>query len=88
MKRRSDTAPVPSPQPRRRFGAAFLEALHESRRRQAAREIEKYSYLVDEAKANEMWRAIARSRGSATPERRSSGPIDARTQTVRVFVSQ
>jgi hypothetical protein len=41
--------------PRWGFGATFLEALHESRRRQAAREIGAYRHLIDQAKADEMW---------------------------------
>jgi hypothetical protein len=87
MKHRSDIAP----QERRGFVAAFFNALHESRRRQAAREIEKYRYLIDEAKAKEMWHAIARAHAAPSPacaEHRSSGQIDAWTQTARVFVSQ
>jgi hypothetical protein len=85
MKYRSDIAP----QARRGFFAAFLDALHESRRRQAAREIEKYRYLIDEAKAKEMWRAIERAHAESSPaERRLSGQTDAWTQTARVFVSQ
>ena len=87
MKHRSDIAP----QGRRGFFAAFLDALHESRRRQAARELEKYRYLIDEAKAKETWRAIARAHAQPSPacaEHRSSGQTDAWTQTARVFVSQ
>jgi len=80
-----------SPQARRGFAAALLDALHESRRRQAAREIEKYRYLIDEAKTNEMWRSIGRPHAKSTPacgEHRSSRQMDAWTQTARVFVSQ
>jgi hypothetical protein len=41
--------------PRWGFGASLLDALHETRRRQAAREIHNHRYLVDQAKADEMW---------------------------------
>jgi hypothetical protein len=40
------------------FGATFLEALHESRRRQAAREIHEHRHLINEAKGNRTLRAI------------------------------
>ena len=39
---------------RQSFGATFLDALHESRRRQAAREIDYYRDLLDETKVNEV----------------------------------
>src|ERR1043166_1316785 len=53
MKRHPDVSPVPFP--RWRFGAALLGALHETRRRQAARELHNYRYLIDRAKTDEMW---------------------------------
>jgi hypothetical protein len=37
----------------------FLEALHASRQRQAAREIDRYRHLIDTANAAEVWRSIA-----------------------------
>jgi hypothetical protein len=93
MTHRADIAPLPSPQARRGFGAALLDALHQTRRRQAAREIERYRYLINEAKAGEMWRAIARSHATPTPACAEHRPspvmqMDAWTQTARVFVSQ
>src|SRR5262249_2450978 len=69
MKHRSDIAP----QGRRGFFAAFLDALHESRRRQAAREIEKYRYLIDEAKA-EGARHPPRAPQRAPPPRARAAP--------------
>jgi len=98
MKHRSDTTRVPSPQARRSFVANLLDALHASRCREAAREIEKYRYLIDEPKAAEMRRAIARSHakqarlearvGRGNPGPCAEQPTDAWTQTARVFVSQ
>jgi hypothetical protein len=41
--------------PRWGFGASLLDALHETRRRQAAREIHAYRHLIDHAKTDEMW---------------------------------
>ena len=55
------------------FGAAFLDALHESRRRQAAREIHEYRHLIDEVKAREVWRAIELSHLKASQAKTSAG---------------
>jgi len=99
MKHRPDTTRVSCPQARRGFVANLLDALHASRCREAAREIDKYRYLIDEPKAAEMRRAIARSHakqarlearaGRGNPGAvRESQPTDAWTQTARVFVSQ
>jgi hypothetical protein len=56
------------------FRAMVLDALHESRRRQAAREIHNHRHLIDEAKAYELWRAIARSHAiAAQPKQPASG---------------
>jgi tagatose-1,6-bisphosphate aldolase non-catalytic subunit AgaZ/GatZ len=41
--------------PRWGFGASLLDALHETRRRQAAREIDAHRHLIDHAKVDEMW---------------------------------
>jgi hypothetical protein len=58
--------------PRRQgFGVNLLDALHESRRRQAAREIHSYRHLIDAANAYAVWRAIARSHAMA-PRRKLS----------------
>jgi hypothetical protein len=56
---------------RPKFGAAVLEALHQSRRRQAVREIDGYRHLIDDVKAGELWRAIERSRAEASRKKRS-----------------
>jgi hypothetical protein len=45
----------------------FLEALHASRQRQAAREIERYRHLMDEANATKARHAIARAHVKASP---------------------
>ena len=58
MKHRVDTAPVPSSQARRSFGA-LLGAWRESRRRQAAREIEQRSW-AGMPKQVDAWTPIAR----------------------------
>jgi hypothetical protein len=42
------------------FLATFIEALHKSRRRQAAHEIRRYQHLVEEARAHEERRARRR----------------------------
>jgi hypothetical protein len=58
----------------RSFGRALLDALHESRRRQAVREIHNHRHLIAEAKACELWRAIARSHViNARPKQAASG---------------
>jgi hypothetical protein len=98
MHNRPHTAPVPSPEARRGFGAALLDALHETRRRQAAREIHEHRHLIDDAKAAELWRAFARSHAKraeleARAEQRSwvvrlAKRADAWTPTARVFISQ
>jgi hypothetical protein len=49
------------------FGASLLYALHESRRRQAAREIDSYRHLLDEGKANEIRRTIEELTWESTP---------------------
>jgi len=51
----------------------FLEALHASRRRQAAQEIERYRHLIDEANAAKLRRAIASAHAKAS-RRASSSP--------------
>jgi transcription elongation GreA/GreB family factor len=98
MHPRPDATPVPSSRARRGFAAMLLDALHETRRRQAAREIHEHRHLVDDAKAAEMWRAIARSHAKraeleARTEQRSwlmrlAQRADAWTPTARVFISQ
>jgi hypothetical protein len=55
------------------FAATLLEALHESRRRQAMREIENHRHLIDEATTRDFWRTMERSRAAAL-RRKSSGP--------------
>jgi hypothetical protein len=55
---------------------SLLDALHGSRRRQAAREIDFYSHLVDETKASEMWRTIQLSRLKASQHRCSAASHD------------
>jgi hypothetical protein len=56
----------------------FLEALHASRQRQAAREIHRYRHLIDEANAVKMRRAIVRAHAKASqradPSRDSHRP--------------
>jgi hypothetical protein len=49
------------------FFAAFLAAMHESRRDQAAREIRRYQHLIDEAQAGANYRGAAR-RGAVSRE--------------------
>jgi hypothetical protein len=50
----------------------FLEALHASRQRQAAREIERYRCLIDEANAAKLRRAIASAHAKASRRASSS----------------
>jgi hypothetical protein len=50
----------------------FLEALHASRQRQAAREIDRHRHLIDEASAIKMRRAIARAHAKASPPARAA----------------
>jgi hypothetical protein len=45
----------------RGFGTALLEALHESRSRQAAREIENHQHLIEEARLYKLKRPEVRS---------------------------
>jgi hypothetical protein len=63
-------------QPRIAQVTSLLDALHESRRRQAVREIHYYSHLIDETKASEMWRAIELSRLKASQHRSSAASHD------------
>ncbi|HXW27222.1 MAG TPA: hypothetical protein VEK73_20925 [Xanthobacteraceae bacterium] len=56
----------------RAFGRAFLDALHQSRRGQAARAIREYRHLIDDAKAGELWRAIERSHAQASRSKASA----------------
>jgi hypothetical protein len=53
MKDHPDISPVAFS--RWRFGASLLGALHETRRRQAAREIHAHRHLIDQAKTDAMW---------------------------------
>jgi len=55
----------------------FLEALHMSRRRQAAREIDRYRHLIDEANAAEVRRAIASAHAKAPRRAYSSAAAPA-----------
>ncbi len=50
---------------RQSLGVSLLDALHESRRRQAAREIDYYRHLLDEPKVSEVRQGI----GEITRER-------------------
>jgi hypothetical protein len=50
-----NTAPVPTPPARRRFFATLLDALHETQRLQAKRQIAKHQHLIDEVEAAKMW---------------------------------
>jgi hypothetical protein len=52
------------------FGAGLLAALHDSRRRQAAREIYNHRHLIEDAKSVEMRRAL----GCAPMNRRETRP--------------
>ena len=57
----------------------FLAALHASRQRQAAREIQRYRHLIDEAKAAKVRRAIASAHAKASrPTRPSAAAQSAR----------
>jgi hypothetical protein len=50
----------------RSFGAALLVALHESRERQAAREIEYHRHLIEEARAYRLNRPAPRPQAGGT----------------------
>jgi hypothetical protein len=52
---------------RQGFGASLLSALHDSRRRQAAREIDNSRHLLDTAKADEALRAIEELKRESIP---------------------
>ena len=69
MNEQLPTAEIGSAAARRGFGAALLIALHESRRRQAARAIHEHRHLIDEVKACEFWRAIERSRANSSRDK-------------------
>jgi hypothetical protein len=79
-------------QPRTAQVTSLLDALHESRRQQAAREIHNYSHLIDEAKAREMWRAIELSQVKAYQHRSSAASHDlpraGQQLTLRIVVAQ
>jgi hypothetical protein len=60
---------------RRDFAATFLEALHELRRRQAAREIHEHRHLINETRVNKTLRAITRPDRYNLGERSSTFPI-------------
>ena len=67
----------------------FLEAMHASRQRQAAREIERYRHLMDEANAIRTRRAIARAHAKASrPARavhRPAWPLAILLNRIRVW---
>jgi hypothetical protein len=65
MNDRLPTLRAPSAPRKPGFGATLLDALRESRRRQAAREIHNHRHLIDDAKARELRCAIARSHAIA-----------------------
>jgi len=79
-------------QPRAAQVTSLLDALHESRRRQAAREIRYYSHLIDEEEASEMWRAIELSHLNASQHRSSAASNDLpgsdHQLTLRIVVAQ
>jgi hypothetical protein len=60
----------------RGFGIALLEALHESRSRQAAREIQYHQHLIDEARAFRARRAIGSTTASGSQRHRASTGAD------------
>jgi hypothetical protein len=62
--------------PRDTQATSLLDALHESRRCQAAREIHYYVHLIDEATASETWRAIELSHVKASQHRSSAASDD------------
>jgi hypothetical protein len=79
-------------QPRTAQVTSLLDALHESRRQQAAREIHNYWHLIDEAKAREMWRAIELSHLKTSQHRSSAASHDlpraGHQLTLRIVVAQ
>jgi hypothetical protein len=81
-----------SDQPRAAQGTSLLDALHESRCRQAAREIHYYSHLIDDAKARELWRAIKLSHLKASQHCTSTASHDlpraGRQLSLRTVVAQ
>jgi len=52
---------------RQGLGASLLDALHESRRRQATREIDYYRHLLDTGKAHEIQRVIEQLKRETIP---------------------
>ena len=50
-----------------RLGSSFLDALHESRRRQALREIDNYRHLLLKSTADETQRAIEELKRESIP---------------------
>jgi hypothetical protein len=65
--------PAPEQASSRGFGLTFLDAMHEWRQRQAAREIQYYQHLVDDARAHQGRRGNPWDIDQAKQSREKSG---------------
>src|SRR5262245_27518549 len=66
------------------FGGAFLEAMHQSRQRQAALEVERYRHLIDDSAARELRRAFVRAH--AKPDQSKAGTQSARVSFTTAMI--
>ena len=74
MSSRTEERPLESPEQRRGLFARFLAAMHESRRRQAEREIRQHQHLIDQAAAYHARCEAERRRCLVSPQNRSQSP--------------